>query len=53
MGWVHVDILQDFVPPPNKGRVDNHVSRDKPEINQKVTYAQLVTWSKIRSADGS
>ena len=53
MGWVHVDILQDYVPPPNKECVENHVSGDEPEIEQKVTYAQIVTGSQIGSAYGS
>ena len=53
MGQLHVEILQDYVQPPNKERVENYVSGDTPEIEQKVTYAQIVTGSKIGSADGS
>ena len=49
----HVDILQDYIPPPKKERVENNVYGDKPEINQKVTYAKIVTGSRIRSAHGS
>ena len=52
MGLLHVDILQDYVPPIKKGRVENHVSGDKPEIKQKVTYAQIVTGGQIGSAYG-
>ena len=33
--------------------VENHVSGDEPEIEQKVTYAQIVTGSQIGSAYGS
>ena len=33
MGWAHLDILQDNVPPPKKERVENHVSGDKPETS--------------------
>ena len=46
MRWVHVDILQDYVPSPKKERVKNHVSGDEPEIEQKV----IVSGSQIRSA---
>ena len=53
MGWAHIDILQDYVPPPKKERVENNVSGDEPEIEQKVTYAQIITGSLIGSADGS
>ena len=53
MGWVHVDFQQDYAPPPKKERVENHVSGDEPEIEQKVTYAQIVTRSRIGSSDGS
>ena len=53
MGWYQVDILQDYAPPPKKERVENHFSGDGPEIDQKVTYAQIVTGSRIGSADGS
>ena len=31
MGWVHVDILKDYVPPPKKESVENNVSGDEPE----------------------
>ena len=51
--WVHVDILQYYDPPPKKERFENHVSGDKPKIDQKVTYAQIITGSRIRGADGS
>ena len=53
MGLGHVDILKDYAPPPKKERVENNVYGDKPEINQKVTYAKIVTGSRIRSAHGS
>ena len=53
MVWVHVDILQDYVPPPKKEGVDNHVSGDEPEIEQKATYNQIVPGSRIGGADGS
>ena len=53
MGWVHVEILQDYVPHPKKERIENHVSGHEPEIEQNVTYAQIVTGSPIGSADGS
>ena len=33
IGWAHLDILQDNVPPPKKERVENHVSGDKPETS--------------------
>ena len=52
MGWVHVDILQDYVPPRKKEPVENHVSGDKPEIRQEVTYTQIVTASRIKSVYG-
>ena len=53
MVWQQVDILKYYVPPPKKERIENHVSRDKLEIKQKVTYAQIVTGDRIGSADGS
>ena len=37
MGWAHVKILQDYVPPPKKERVENHVSEDESETSQKAT----------------
>ena len=53
MVLLHVDILQDYVPPPNKERVENHVSGDKPGTSQKATYAQIVTGNRIGKTDGS
>ena len=53
IGWVHVDILQNYFPPPKKERVENPVSGDEPEIKQKVIYAQIVTGGQIGSADRS
>ena len=53
MKWVHVKILQDYVPPPKKERSENHVSGDEPEIEQKVTYAQIVTGNRIGKTDGT
>ena len=41
--WVHVDILQDYAPPTRKERVENYVAGDEPEIEQKITYANIVT----------
>ena len=43
MGWAHINILQVYVQPPKKERVENHVSGDEPDISQKLTYAQVVT----------
>ena len=37
LGWFHGDILQDYVTSLKKERVENLVSGDEPEINQKVT----------------
>ena len=53
MGWAHVDIFQDYVPPPKKDRVENHVSGDEPETLQEATYAQVVTWNQIEKIDGT
>ena len=53
MGWEHVNILHNYAPPPKEEPVENYVSGDKPDIEQKVTYAQIVTGSQIGSADGS
>ena len=33
--------------------VENNISEDKPEIEQKVTYAQIITGIRIGCADGS
>ena len=53
MEWAHVKILPDYVPPPKKERVGNHVSGDEPEIEQNVTYDKIVTGSQIGSENGS
>ena len=53
MGWSLVKIWQDYVPPPYKESVENNFYGDEPEIQQTVTYAHIVTGSKIESADGS
>ena len=53
MGWAHVIILQDYVPPPKKERVENHVSGDEPETSQKATYDQVVTGNLIGKADST
>ena len=29
MGWAHIAILKDYVPPLKKERVENHVSGDE------------------------
>ena len=51
MTWTHIDILQDNVSPPKKECVENHVSGDEPETKKKVTYTQILTGSRIGSAD--
>ena len=43
MKWAHINILQDYVPPPKKERVENHVSENEPETYYKATYVQVVT----------
>ena len=53
MGWADVEILKDFVPPPQKYCVKNHVSSDKTENLQKATYIHIVTGYQIRKIDGS
>ena len=53
MGWAHVDILKDYVPPPNKESVENNVSGDEPETFQKATYVQVVTGNRIGKIDGT
>ena len=53
MGWAHVNILQDYVPPPKKERVEKHVSEDESETSQKATYAQVVTGNRIGNTDGT
>ena len=52
MGWVHINILQDYVPPPYKEPVENHVSGDKPDTSQKATYVQIVTGDLIQKENG-
>ena len=53
MGWLHVNILQDYVPPTNKDHVEIHVSGGEPEIEKMVTYAHIITGDQIRSNDWS
>ena len=53
MGWAHIGILQDYVLPPNKECVDNHVSGDDPGIKKKLTYAQIITGGRIGGEDES
>ena len=52
MGWTHVETLKNYAPPPNKERVENHVSGDEPEILQKATYAQTLNGNKIGNTYG-
>ena len=49
----HINILQDYVPPPKEERVENHVSGDKPETQHKETYIQVVTGNQIEKTDGT
>ena len=53
MGWAHINILQDYFPLPNKERVENHVSGDKPENLNKATYIQVLTWNQIGKKYGT
>ena len=52
-GWAHVDILQDYVSPPNRERFGNHVSGDKPETFQKATYVQVINGNRIGKTDST
>ena len=53
MGWSHVDILRDYIPPPQKERVEYHASGDKPETSQKATYVQVITGDLIGKIHGT
>ena len=53
MGWAHANILQDYVPPSKKERVENHFSGDKSETSQKATYVQVVAGNQIGKTDGT
>ena len=53
IGRAHVSIMQYHDPPTEKERIENHFFGEKPEIEKKVTYAQIITGGRIGSADGS
>ena len=53
MVWAHVNILQDYEPPPNKELIEKNISGDKPETSQKATYVHVVTGNQIEKTDGT